>query len=102
DRLDRRLPVLASAGQDLPARQRTLWGAINWSYELPDEAERRLFARLAVFVGGWTLEAAEEVCNPGAELGIETLDMLASLADKSLIHPVSGGDGGSRVARLRG
>jgi predicted ATPase/class 3 adenylate cyclase len=88
DRLERRLPVLARAGQDLPARQRTLWGAIDWSYELLDEAERRLFARLAVFAGGWTLEAAEEVCNPGTELGIETLDGLASLADKSLIHRV--------------
>jgi predicted ATPase len=101
DRLERRLPVLASAGQDLPARQRTLWGAIDWSYELLDEAERRLFARLAVFVGGWTLEAADEVCNPGAELGIDTLDGLASLADKSLIHPVSGDDGESRFGMLQ-
>ena len=101
DRLERRLPVLASAAQDLPDRQRTLWGAIDWSYELLDEAERRLFGRLAVFVGGWTLEAAEEVCNPGAELGVETLDGLASLGDKSLIHPVSGGDGESRFAMLQ-
>jgi predicted ATPase/class 3 adenylate cyclase len=101
DRLERRLPVLASAGQDLPARQRTLLGAIDWSYKLLDEAERRLFARVAVFVGGWTLEAAEEVCNPGAELGIETLDGLASLADKSLIHPVSDADGESRFAMLQ-
>jgi len=100
DRLDRRLPVLASAGPDLPARQRTLRGAIDWSYELLDEAERRLFARLAVFVGGWTLEAAEEVCNPGAELGIETLDGLASLADKSLIHRVPEA-GESRFAMLQ-
>jgi predicted ATPase/class 3 adenylate cyclase len=100
DRLERRLPVLASAGQDLPARQRTLWGAIDWSYELLEEAERRLFARLAVFVGGWTLEAAEEVCNPGAELGIETLDGLASLADKSLIHRVPEA-GESRFAMLQ-
>jgi len=101
DRLERRLPVLASAGQDLPARQRTLRGTIDWSYELLDEAERRLFARLAVFVGGWTLEAADEVCNPGVELDIETLDGLGSLADKSLIRPVSGGDGETRFAMLR-
>jgi predicted ATPase/class 3 adenylate cyclase len=101
DRLERRLPVLASAGQDLPARQRTLRGTIDWSYELLDEAERRLFTRLAVFVGGWTLEAADEVCNPGAELGIETLDGLGSLADKSLIRPVSGGDGEARFAMLQ-
>ncbi|HEX7173050.1 MAG TPA: adenylate/guanylate cyclase domain-containing protein [Candidatus Limnocylindria bacterium] len=101
DRLERHLPVLASAGHDVPARQRTLRGAIDWSYELLDEAERRLFTRIAVFVGGWTLEAADEVCNPGDELGIETLDGLASLADKSLIHPVSGGEGESRFAMLQ-
>jgi predicted ATPase len=101
DRLQRRLPVLASGGQDLPARQRTLRGAIDWSYELLDEAERRLFARLAVFVGGWTLEAAEEVCNPNDELGIETIDGLASLTDKSLIHPVQGDDGESRFSMLQ-
>ena len=101
DRLERRLPVLASAGQDLPARQRTLRGTIDWSYELLDEAERRLFARLAVFVGGWTLEAADEVSNPGTELGIETLDGLGSLADKSLIRPVSGGDGETRFVMLQ-
>jgi predicted ATPase len=101
DRLVRRLPVLASGGQDLPARQRTLRGAIDWSYELLDESERRLFARLAVFVGGWTLEAADEVCNPGAELGIETLEGLASLADKSLIHAVPGEDAESRFAMLQ-
>jgi len=101
DRLQRRLPVLASGGQDLPARQRTLRGAIDWSYELLDEAERRLFARLAVFVGGWTLEAAEEVCNPNAELGIEALDGLASLADKSLIHPVAEDDGEPRFTMLQ-
>ena len=101
DRLERRLPVLTSAGQDVPARQRTLRGAIDWSFELLDEAERRLFARLAVFVGGWTLEAAGEVCNPGAELGIDTLDGLASLADKSLIHSVSGDAGESRFGMLQ-
>jgi predicted ATPase/class 3 adenylate cyclase len=93
DRLAQRLPVLASGAQDLPARQRTLRGAIGWSYELLDDAERRLFARLAVFAGGWTLDAADHVCNLDAELGIETLDGLASLADKSLIHPVQADDG---------
>jgi len=101
DRLEQRLPVLASGGPDLPARQRTLRSAIDWSHELLGEEERRLFARLAAFAGGWTLEAAEEVCNPGRELRIDTLDGLASLADNSLIHPLQAQDGESRFAMLQ-
>jgi predicted ATPase len=101
DRLERRLPVLGTGGQDLPARQRTLRGAIDWSYELLDEPERRLFERLSVFAGGFTLGAAEEVCDPNAELGIGPLDGLASLVDKSLIHPVDGIDEEPRFAMLQ-
>ena len=89
DRLDRHLPVLATAALDVPARQRTLHATIDWSYELLEPAERRLLARLSAFAGGWTLEAAEEVCNAGAELAIDTLDGLSSLADKSLVRPVA-------------
>src|SRR5918999_456834 len=101
DRLERRVPVLGTGGQDLPARQRTLRGAIDWSYELLDEPERRLFERLSVFAGGFTLGAAEEVCDPDAELGIGPLDGLASLVDKSLIHPVDGIDEEPRFAMLQ-
>jgi tetratricopeptide (TPR) repeat protein len=79
--------VLGSGPVDMPGRQRTLRGAIDWSYELLDSAERQLFARLAAFAGGWTLEAAEAVCLP-ADSGIDSLDGLASLADKSLIRAV--------------
>jgi len=75
-RLDRRLPILTGARRDLPERQRTLRAAIEWSYDLLDTEEQRLFARLGVF-SGWTLDAAEQVCD--AEL-----DVLASLLDKSL------------------
>jgi predicted ATPase/class 3 adenylate cyclase len=89
DRLDRHLPVLATAALDVPARQRTLHATIDWSYELLEPAERRLLARLSVFAGGWTLEAAEEVCNAGVELGVDTLDGLSSLADKSLVRPMT-------------
>ena len=89
DRLDRHLPVLATAALDVPARQRTLHAAIDWSYELLEPAERRLLARLSVFAGGWTLEAAEAVCNAGVELGVDTLDGLSSLADKSLVRPMT-------------
>ena len=84
DRLERRLPVLANAARDVPDRQRTLRSTIDWSYELLEPAERRLIARLSVFAGGWTLEAAQEVANRDGDLGIDTLDGLSSLIDESL------------------
>ena len=62
-RLDRRLALLTSGSRDLPLRQQTLRASIDWSYDLLDEAQRAVFRRLAVFVGGFTLEAAEEVIN---------------------------------------
>src|SRR5213076_2087058 len=65
-RLQSRLRVLTGGARDLPARQQTLRGAIEWSYDLLDDAEKQLFARLAVFRGGCTLEAVEAVCNPSS------------------------------------
>jgi predicted ATPase len=82
-RLDHRLPLLTAGARDAPARQRTLRATIEWSYELLDEDERRLFKSLAVFAGGWTLDAAEQVCNAD-------LDVLQSLADKSLARSEDG------------
>jgi predicted ATPase/class 3 adenylate cyclase len=84
-RLQKRLPLL-TAPADLPARQRTLSAVIGWSYDLLNPSEQRLFARLAVPVGGCTLEAAEAICNPEGELGMDTLDGIASLVDQSLIQ----------------
>jgi predicted ATPase/class 3 adenylate cyclase len=84
-RLERRLSLLTSGSRSLPERQRTLRAAIAWSYDLLEPVERRLFARLSVFTGGWTFEAAEAVCDP-EELGLDTLDGLTSLVDKSLIR----------------
>jgi predicted ATPase len=79
ERLEERLPLLTGGARDLPERQRTLRGAIAWSYDLLSEDEQKLFARLSVFRGGCTLEAAEEIC--GADL-----DPLQSLVDKSLLR----------------
>jgi predicted ATPase/class 3 adenylate cyclase len=85
-RLQHDLSLLSSSERDLPERQRTLRGAIAWSYDLLESAEQALFRRAAIFVGGWTLEAVEAVCNPDGDLGRETLDVLASLIDKSLVR----------------
>ena len=101
DRIANRLPVLVGGASDLPTRQQTLHAAIDWSYDLLEAPEARLFERLAVFAGGWTIEAAEDVCNPGAELGIDTLDGLTSLADKSLIQPMPTDDSEPRFGMLQ-
>ena len=85
-RLERRLPMLTGGARDLPTRQRTLRSTIGWSYDLLDEGERTLFRRLAIFVGGCTLEAAEAVCDADGDLGIDVLDGVASLVSKSLLR----------------
>lgn len=77
-RLERRLPLLSGGPRDAPERQRTLRATIDWSFELLTEGDRRLFRRLSVFVGGWTLDAAEGVAD--AEL-----DSLQSLVEKNLV-----------------
>jgi predicted ATPase/DNA-binding SARP family transcriptional activator len=83
-RLDERFKLLIGGARDRPARMQTLRQTIDWSYDLLTEAEKTLFARLAVFQGGCTLEAAEAVCGP--ELGHEVIEGLESLLDKSLIQ----------------
>src|ERR1700730_310506 len=64
NRLDHRLSLLEGGGPDQPARQRTLRGAIDWSYDLLSSAEQELFRRLGVFTGGFALEAVPDVCDP--------------------------------------
>jgi predicted ATPase/class 3 adenylate cyclase len=79
ERLEQRLPILAGGARDLPERQRTLRATIAWSHELLTPDEQQLFARMAVFRGGCSIEAAEAVA--GADL-----DTLQSLVDKSLLR----------------
>jgi tetratricopeptide (TPR) repeat protein len=85
-RLDQRLPLLATGASDVPERQRTLRSAIEWSYDLLDAPEKLMFGRLAIFAGGCTLKAAEAVGNPRGELGLDTLEAMASLVDQSLVR----------------
>src|SRR5438309_7670549 len=75
------LDMLASTARDLPERQRTLRGAIQWSWDLLEPLERRLFARLAVLAAGATLPDIERVCSPDGELGADVLDLLSSLVE---------------------
>jgi predicted ATPase/transcriptional regulator with XRE-family HTH domain len=95
-RLDRRLPLLTDGPQDLPLRQQTLRAALDWSYELLDPAEQELFAWAAVFPGGCTIEAADNVIGPvrvpdGRDL--QVFDGLAALVDKNLMRDeIRGGE----------
>jgi predicted ATPase/class 3 adenylate cyclase len=85
-RLEGGLDLLGGGASDLPSRQRTLRGAIAWSYDLLDPASRRLFARFSVFNGGALLEEAEAICGPADEMGSEILGALAGLVDHSLVR----------------
>ncbi|HEX2089087.1 MAG TPA: tetratricopeptide repeat protein [Actinomycetota bacterium] len=98
-RLDRRLSTLGTGSRHAPERQRTLRRTIEWSYELLQPEERTVFARLAVFAGGATVAAIEEVCNPMTDLGVTALEVLASLIDKSLVRRVEFPEG-SRFSML--
>ena len=83
-RLEQRLPLLAGGRRDLPERQSTMRATIAWSYDLLSEPEQRLFTRLAVFVGSFELEAAEQICDAD-------LDAMRSLIDKSLVRHADNG-----------
>jgi len=85
ERLAHGLKVLTSGRRDASERQRTLRGAIAWSYDLLAVGEETLFRRLGLFAGGFSLEAAEAVCDRG-DLDLDVLDGLASLVDKSLVR----------------
>ena len=83
-RLDHRLTLLASSHRDLPERQRTLRGAIDWSHELLSPAERTVFRRFSVFSGGGAFDALAQVVDPGEELDVDLLDLASALVDQNL------------------
>jgi len=85
-RLAKSLSALGSGARDLPSRQQTLRNAIQWSYDLLDQGQRRLLARFSVFARGGSLEQAEAVCRPADEIGGEVVDALDQLADQSLLR----------------
>jgi predicted ATPase/transcriptional regulator with XRE-family HTH domain len=102
-RLEHRLSLLTRGAADLPGRQQTLRATLAWSHDLLDPATQALFRRLAVFAGGWTLEAAESICADVALLTEEVLNHLQVLVDSSLIQagPVEdSGDNEPRFAML--
>ncbi len=92
ERLHDRFRLLVTSDQTVLPRQRTLRALIDWSYDLLSDAERRMFQRLAVFAGGWTLEAAEAVCAGEDLRKDDVLDLLSCLVEKSLV--VTDVDGG--------
>ena len=94
-RLNDRFDLLTGGNRTALPRQQTLRALVDWSYDLLAEKERVLFRRLAVFAGGWTLEAAEAVCSGGDVGEGEVLDLLANLVDRSVV------DLGSRSGPLR-
>lgn len=86
ERLADRFKLLVSQDRTVLPRQRTLRALIDWSYDLLSDAEKTLFARLSVFAGGWTLEAAEAVGAGGEIESADVLDLLARLVEKSLVR----------------
>ena len=90
ERLDRRLDFLAAGARDLPERQRALRTTLDWSYDLLEEGDKRVFARLGAFAGSFSLDAAQAVCDPAGQ--VDVLTALASLVDKSLLRAESSDD----------
>ncbi|HZO32890.1 MAG TPA: tetratricopeptide repeat protein [Chloroflexota bacterium] len=94
ERLDDRFGLLTGGSRTAPPRQQTLRAAIEWSYDLLEPVEQLLFDRLSVFVGGWTLEAAEAINH------VNTLDVLTRLVDKSMVLAEPGAGGVMRYRLL--
>jgi predicted ATPase/class 3 adenylate cyclase len=115
-RLDQSLQLLVGGAKDLPIRQQTLRNAIEWSFDMLEPEVQKLFLRLSVFAGGFNLESADEVCNPGTDVdvfaGVETLlennllrqadsnsdeprfDMLQTIRDYASVKLIEAGEQG--------
>ncbi len=101
DRLDRSFRLLTGGSRVALPRQQTLQAALDWSYDLLVDGERRVFERLAVFAGDWTLEAAEAVCADGEFVAVEdVLDLFVGLVRKSLVVATEAADGIERYRLL--
>jgi non-specific serine/threonine protein kinase len=101
-RLEQRLELLTGGRRNAPERLQTMRNAIAWSYGLLDPPLQQLFCQLAVFVGGWTVEAAEAVVDPQlhAKLNGGMLDGLAALVEQNLVEQVEQSDGEPRFRML--
>jgi predicted ATPase len=100
ERLAGRLRLLSNGNRTAPERHRTLRATLDWSYDLLTPAERELMVRLAVFAGGWTIEAAEDVTPSDTLQQPEVLDVLSRLVDKSLVVIDAEADGTVRYRLL--
>lgn len=97
ERLTNRLTILRDGARDLPTRQQTMEEAIAWSYDLLTTTQQYCFRALGIFVGGWTLEAAEAVCQAeGEKVSEEIILTLAALVDASLVQVEIAGEGPAR------
>ncbi len=99
-RLEWRLPLLTGGPRDVPTRLQTMRGAIAWSHDLLSPGEQVVFRRLAVFVGGFTLEAAEAVMASVGDTGIDVLDGVGALLDASLLTRTDHAGGNPRYGML--
>jgi non-specific serine/threonine protein kinase len=99
-RLERRLPLLTGGARDRPLRQQTMQDAIAWSFDLLTADEQALFRRLSIFVGSFTLGAAEAVTGAFNQPGIDVLEGIGSLVDKSLLRAWDDDDESPRFAML--
>ena len=99
-RLADRFALLRSGNRVAPPRHQTLEALVQWSYDLLSPPEQRLFARLAVFAGGWDIEAVEAVAADAAPAGPATIELLGRLVDKSLVVRSVDRAGGARYSLL--
>ncbi len=100
-RLSQRLQLLTGGPRSLPVRQQTLRSTIQWSYDLLGPQEQALFHLLSVFVGGWTLSAAEALCQEIGQADLDVLNSLSALLDNSLIQSSVEGAEESRFLMLQ-